>query len=239
MTVLDLAAAGAVGVPEVGGKAASLARLLRAGFAVPHGFVIPAGVYRQAAVALGLDRPSAGRPEEARRRLLAIDLPAAVIEGVGRAVDDLLEGAGSEYVAVRSSAVGEDGAGASAGAAGGMAVLVQRFVDAEVSGVMFTGDPTVIEGSWGVGELLVSGRVAPDSWRTDDSGILARRAGRKITRSDRRDGRLVTGPVAAAEQAAWCLADSRVQSLHVVGRKVSSVLGGARDIEWVLADGTT
>lgn len=49
----------------------------------------------------------------------------------------------------------------------------------------------------------------------------------------------MTGPVASTEQAAWCLTDSQVQSLHVVRRKVSSVLGGPRDVEWALADGTT
>ncbi|NUL44568.1 pyruvate, phosphate dikinase [Cellulosimicrobium funkei] len=312
MRMLDLADE-AARTPQAGGKAAPLARLLRAGFAVPDGFVVPAGVYRQAAVALGLDRLPAVHPTEARRRLFAFDLPAPVIEGVGRALEALLHGADSEYVAVRSSAVHEDGAVASGagqhesvlavrgtdqvcrailqcwaslwseraveyralrergggdgaadaparaeplasgGAAGGMGVLVQRFVDAEVSGVMFTGDAsstvdqsatatatkaaTVIEASWGVGELLVAGRVAPDSWRVDESGILERRAGQKAQRSDRRNGRLVTGPVTAAEQGEWCLTDSQVQSLHALGHDVSSVLGGPRDIEWALADG--
>ncbi|MCP3906333.1 MAG: hypothetical protein GY715_22145, partial [Planctomycetes bacterium] len=51
----------------------------------------------------------------------------------------------------------------------GMAVIVQALVPAQVSGVLFSADPVtgdadrvVIESSWGLGESIVSGRVAPD-----------------------------------------------------------------------------
>ncbi|MCP3905265.1 MAG: phosphoenolpyruvate synthase, partial [Planctomycetes bacterium] len=51
----------------------------------------------------------------------------------------------------------------------GMAVIVQVLVPAGVSGVLFSADPVtgdadrvIIESSWGLGESIVSGRVAPD-----------------------------------------------------------------------------
>ncbi|CAL9616452.1 Phosphoenolpyruvate synthase [Nocardiopsis dassonvillei] len=121
----------------------------------------------------------------------------------------------------------------------GMAVLVQSFVDPDVSGIMFTGGTTVIEASWGVGEPVVGGRITPDSWRLGDSGILERRPGSKTIRTDRREGRLVTRPVPTARQRELCLTDDRVEDLHRLGTEVSAALGGPRDIEWAIAGDTT
>ena len=54
----------------------------------------------------------------------------------------------------------------------GMAVLVQRLVDARASGVLFTVHPVsgswtemTLEAAWGQGEALVSGQVVPDRYR--------------------------------------------------------------------------
>lgn len=120
-----------------------------------------------------------------------------------------------------------------------MAVLVQRFVDADVSGIMFTGTTSVIEASWGIGERLVAGHVTPDSWRVRDSGIIDRRPGLKTERTDRYDGHLVTRSTVPTEQKEPCLTDSEVLRLHALGKEVSTTLGGARDIEWAITDDTT
>ena len=52
-----------------------------------------------------------------------------------------------------------------------MAVVVQRMVDADVAGVLFTIDPTrnrrdrmVVEAVFGLGEAVVSGHVTPDHY---------------------------------------------------------------------------
>ena len=64
-----------------------------------------------------------------------------------------------------------------------IAVVVQRQVDANRAGVMFTVDPAtgaddrlVIEGSFGLGEAVVSGRVPPDRYVVDKRtlAVLAR-----------------------------------------------------------------
>lgn len=119
-----------------------------------------------------------------------------------------------------------------------MAVLVQRFVDADVSGVMFTGPTTVIEASWGIGEPIVEGRLTPDSWRVHDHRILERRPGLKTVRGDRRDEGVVTRPVPRAEQNELCLTDPRVLELQHLGGQISAALGGPRDVEWALAGDT-
>lgn len=52
-----------------------------------------------------------------------------------------------------------------------IAVIVQKMVNAQKSGIMFTVDPTtgdniiLIESTWGLGESIVGGEVAPDSYK--------------------------------------------------------------------------
>lgn len=120
-----------------------------------------------------------------------------------------------------------------------MAVLVQRFVDARVSGIMFTGTNSVVEASWGIGERLVSGHVTPDSWRVTDSGIVDRRPGVKTERTDRQDGHLVTRSTVPTEQQELCLTDRDVLRLYSLGKEISTALGGPRDIEWAITDDAT
>ncbi|MFA5213980.1 MAG: PEP/pyruvate-binding domain-containing protein, partial [Methanoregula sp.] len=54
-----------------------------------------------------------------------------------------------------------------------IAVVVQQLVHSEKAGVMFTSHPTtgekqtIIEGSWGLGEAVVSGSVSPDNYVFD------------------------------------------------------------------------
>lgn len=263
----------------VGGKAAPLAELTRAGFNVPTGFVVPATTYRAAAAGLGLTELSIDRAEEARSRILNSHLPNGVVDDVARALQRITEGAPTDYVAVRSSSVAEDSAHASAAGqhdsilavrgidrvcrailtcwaslwteravayharqtsqtAGGMAVLIQRFVDANVSGVMFTGTTSVIEASWGIGERLVAGRITPDSWRVNNSEVIERRPGAKTERTDREKGQLVTRSTATTEQNELCLTDRNVLRLDALGQNISTTLGGPRDIEWAIEGDT-
>jgi pyruvate,water dikinase len=59
-----------------------------------------------------------------------------------------------------------------------MGIVVQRMVDAEVAGVLFTRHPVtgadelVIEASWGLGEAVVAGLVTPDHVRADRDGAV-------------------------------------------------------------------
>ena len=109
---------------QVGGKAAHLGELISAGFPVPAGFVLPAEAYRaameaagvRAALAAGHDEARAAAPERLpdlcetlAGRVRAAGMPPALEEHVRTAWRRL----GAPVVAVRSSAVGEDGAQAS------------------------------------------------------------------------------------------------------------------------------
>ncbi|MCP2352889.1 PEP/pyruvate-binding domain-containing protein [Nonomuraea roseoviolacea] len=122
-----------------------------------------------------------------------------------------------------------------------MAVIVQRHVDAEVSGVMFTpadpGGVTGIEASWGLGPSVVGGTVTPDAYRVAGDGAVTRTVADKRTRLDRRGTRLVTRDVPAAARSLPAIDDATAARLAGVGGEIAAVLGGPQDIEWAIAGG--
>lgn len=118
------------------------------------------------------------------------------------------------------------------------AVLVQRHVDADVAGVLFT-DPAgtvVVEASWGLGESVVQGLVTPDSWTVAD-GVVTRSTGSKATRVDLRGEHVVTREVSDVDRRRPCLDDATVRRLAALGGEVSALLGGPQDVEWAVEDG--
>jgi len=264
-----------------GGKAAPLARLLRAGLPVPPGFVVPTCAYEQGLT--GVDVVGAARQGSDCARLLVeqATLAPALVDEISPALARVAAPSGDGYVAVRSSATTEDGTEATGagqhdtflavrgpdqvadavrgcwaslwseravayrrhrsgrrdGVPPTIAVLVQRLVDADVAGVLFTGSTTRIEASWGLGESVVGGRVTPDSWLVTDAAIGHRSIGVKPSRTDRVGTQVVTRPVPAADRDRLCLSDQDVVELGQVGRRIEHLLGGPHDVEWAIADG--
>ena len=105
--VLDLGCLGADVLPVVGGKAASLGALIRAGFPVPPGFCVTTVAYaRVAADVFDPEAQDTGSiAEQARTAIRTAPVPAAIADAVQRAYRDL----GDDVpVAVRSSATAED-----------------------------------------------------------------------------------------------------------------------------------
>ena len=100
-----------------------------------------------------------------------------------------------------------------------MAVVVQKMVDPEKSGVIFTVDPVrrrrdrmVVEAVRGVGERVVSGEVTPDHYALDRKG--------KVKREKVVDDRVLT--------------DDELQRLGDLGRQLEERHGVAQDIEWAM-----
>ncbi|AEE44556.1 PEP/pyruvate-binding domain-containing protein [Cellulomonas fimi] len=123
----------------------------------------------------------------------------------------------------------------------GMAVLVQRHLDPQVAGVMLVpGDPdgpTLIEATWGLGTSVVDGTVTPDTYRVAADGSVTCTVADKRTRTDRRDGRLVTSTVADVDRRRPALDDPTATRLAALGRRVAAVLAGPQDVEWAVVDG--
>ncbi len=249
-----------------GGKAVNLGVLLRAGFAVPDGFVVTTDAYRHW---------SAGKSEE-----IPDDLTQAILKAY--------RGMGSPSVAVRSSATAEDMSEASM--AGqyetyldirdehsllnrirccwasldsprtraylhqhgidihqvAMAVVVQRLVPSDVAGVLFTANPQtgsrhemLIEASWGLGEAVVSGRVQPDVLRLEGATgrvVHARIADKQIMIPPGGHSHEDV-PVDEDRRTIPCLKSADVTALWKLGQKAADHFGRPQDIEWAVHNG--
>ena len=122
-----------------------------------------------------------------------------------------------------------------------MAVMVQRMVFPEVSGLLFTADPVTsnrkvmaIEASLGLGDALVSGRVQPDAFTVRDGDIIAR----SMHSTGRATHSLPQDPVIAPPQGEpSSLTDAQVVELAALGRRIEAHFGRPQDIEWCLVDG--
>ena len=128
-----------------------------------------------------------------------------------------------------------------------IAVVVQRMVDSECSGVMFTVDPStgdasriVIEGAFGLGEVVVGGQVEVDTYVVAKAGpeILDRRIGAKkflISRGpDGHDQRVDLDPEAAAHRV---LRDDQIMDLARLAERVEQHYGTPQDTEWAIENG--
>jgi len=126
-----------------------------------------------------------------------------------------------------------------------IAVVVQSLLDPESAGVMFTQNPItgaderLIEASWGLGEVVVAGRVIPDHFRLSTSGeVLERVPGvKKVAVRTLPEGGTREEPVAPERVEAPCLHEPELAALNSLAAKCEDVFGPRRDIEWAVADG--
>jgi pyruvate,water dikinase len=264
--VLDLAQLSADDLAAVGGKAANLGELIRAGFDVPPGFCITTEAYRLAVRGTTVEAGTGTDAAAARAAVLGAPFPESVAAAVRDAYARLESGTDGP-VAVRSSATAEDLPGASFagqqdtylnvtgiddvldavqrcwaslwtdravayraaqgidGSGVALAVVVQRMVDAESAGVLFTADPVtgrrrqaVLDAARGLGDAVVSGAVDPDHFVVDTG------TGRIL---DRRRG-------IPADDGAASLTDTQVRALASLGDRVEVAFGSPQDIEWAV-----
>jgi phosphohistidine swiveling domain-containing protein len=165
---------GALDAHVAGNKAATLSRLAHAGFPVPPGFVVSPDVAVDRA-ALTVALPALGRRVAVRSSGLAEDSVDASHAGLYETmldVDaiDVVDAIARCRASAAAPRVTEYHANHGVPSAP-IAVLVQRMVDAVVSGVAFTADPVTGDRSAvrvaavkGLGERLVSGEATPDEW---------------------------------------------------------------------------
>lgn len=127
-----------------------------------------------------------------------------------------------------------------------MAVVVQRMVDADAAGVLFTADPgtgdrrsSVIDAAFGLGDAVVSGAVSTDHARVDDrAGAVTYEVGdKRVATRGGDDGGVVEVELPASQRTARVLTDEQVLQLARTGRAIEGLLGAPQDIEWAWAGG--
>ncbi|QUR67848.1 phosphoenolpyruvate synthase [Mycobacterium spongiae] len=130
-----------------------------------------------------------------------------------------------------------------------MAVVVQQMIASEQSGVAFTNDPStgeadhiVIEAALGQGEVVVSGKVQPDTYIVDKQTrtVLDARIGYQAFKIERGpDGSDVVIELDQAQAEARVLDDSTLQRIAELAMATESHYGCPQDLEWAIAAGTT
>ncbi|WP_137283674.1 phosphoenolpyruvate synthase [Halorussus salinisoli] len=128
-----------------------------------------------------------------------------------------------------------------------IAVVVQRMVDAEKSGVMFTSHPStgapriIIEAAWGLGEAVVSGSVSPDNYVVDretgavDELTIADK--KTMMEKDEATGETVEREVADDLREAQVLDERDIERLVELGERVEDHYDTPQDVEWAIVDG--
>lgn len=297
--ILPFKAIGMKEAPLVGGKAASLGELRRAGLPVPDGFCVTTAAFREALggdaafVALldRLDQVKAGDVEGARAvgaalrgHVVGREVPEGIRAGILRAFEEI--GPGFDY-AVRSSATAEDLPHASfAGQQDtylnvrgeeallarvrdcwaslytdrailyrieqgiphrdvALCVIVQRLVNADKAGILFTAHPitgsrrvAAIEAGWGLGEALVSGIVSPDRHaidRRDGRSLSVERGDKAVAIRAAAGGGTVTESLGDGARHGNVLDPEEIAALVALGGRVEALRGGPQDIEWAIA----
>ncbi|MBU0662755.1 phosphoenolpyruvate synthase [Candidatus Micrarchaeota archaeon] len=124
----------------------------------------------------------------------------------------------------------------------GIAVVVQKMVNSETAGVMFTDDPSgregriIIEGAYGLGEVVVSGALTPDTYVVDKKNFsviekkmseqswMLLRSGRGSKKTD----------VEFAKRKRQKVADDNIVKIAKLGVRIENHYGAPQDIEWAI-----
>ena len=130
-----------------------------------------------------------------------------------------------------------------------MAVVVQQMVNSEKAGVAFTADPSngaldrvVIEGAFGLGEVVVSGEVEPDTYIVSKETLepLDTRLGHKAFKIVRgTDGHDTTVNLDDGQADARVLSDDELRSIAELAIATERHNGCPQDTEWAISDGKT
>jgi MFS family permease len=234
---------------QFGGKAASLARAMRARLPVPDGFAISWDDDDPAAIAAAF-RESGGRVAMRSSAVGEDSLDASFAgqhvtvlnvtseEMLHAAVETIRQSARAESALAyraRMGVMGEPRIG----------IVMMRMIDADAAGVLFTRNPMtgaderVIESAWGLGEAVVAGLVTPDRFRISAAGeIVERTAGRKdiAVRFDPGGG-TSEEPVAPEDVARPSLTDEQLRALHALASQCETYFGGPQDLEFAFEKG--
>lgn len=128
-----------------------------------------------------------------------------------------------------------------------LSVVVQKMVNSEKAGVMFTANPVtndkdqiMINASWGLGEAVVSGSVTPDEYVVDKKTkeVVEKHIAEKLVMVVRKAEGVGTEEVDVKDYLGseyvnkQCLTDEEILQLVEYGMKIEDMYGSHQDIEW-------
>ncbi len=125
----------------------------------------------------------------------------------------------------------------------GLAVPVQKMVQSEKSGIMFTLDQVsndkekiVIEAGWGLGEAIVSGSVTPDRYVVNkrDLQILIKEINEQTWKIAKVGEANKHVSIPKSDQKVQKLADEEITKLAEFGEKIDEHYQFPQDVEWAI-----
>ncbi|GIW63392.1 MAG: phosphoenolpyruvate synthase [Patescibacteria group bacterium] len=125
----------------------------------------------------------------------------------------------------------------------GIAVVVQRMIQSDVSGIAFSIDPVtnrkdimVIEAILGLGEYIVSGKVNPDHYEVDKNSfvIVKKQIGNQQVMLKKKGNKNIELKLAKKEKTSQKLADSKILELSLLIKKIEQHYYFPQDIEWAM-----
>ncbi|MDR0778383.1 MAG: phosphoenolpyruvate synthase [Methanomassiliicoccaceae archaeon] len=126
-----------------------------------------------------------------------------------------------------------------------LAVVVQRMVNSEVSGIMFTMDPNsgkddiIVEAGFGLGEAIVGGEVTPDMYVINKGHmeiVKKRIATQKWKYIKGNDGKTQKADVPKEYQKSQKIDDKHIIEIASIGRQIEIHYERPMDIEWCVED---
>ncbi|MBW2978144.1 hypothetical protein KY331_04830 [Candidatus Woesearchaeota archaeon] len=123
-----------------------------------------------------------------------------------------------------------------------IAAVVQKMVNSQKAGVMFTVNPInnmktelVIEGAFGLGEMVVSGQITPDLYIVDRNKLEIKQKNineQKIGLF--RDAKGNNKEMKVADPSAPVLSEQQVKDLAILGTAIEKHYNKPQDIEWAV-----
>ncbi|MBI4734333.1 MAG: phosphoenolpyruvate synthase [Rubrobacteridae bacterium] len=128
----------------------------------------------------------------------------------------------------------------------GIAIPVQKMIESEKSGIMFTVEPLTnnvdqidIEAAYGLGEAVVSGDLTPDSYIVNKSNlsIIERRIAEQSWKIELKDGNNQHSIIPQNMRKTQKLTDDEIKALAQYGLTVEKHYGFPQDVEWAIEGG--
>ncbi len=127
-----------------------------------------------------------------------------------------------------------------------LAVVIQKMIQSDISGICFTVHPIkkdhdqmVIEDGYGLGEVIVGGKITPDTYVVHKKNwiILDKNIGQQKIMLLKNKGGNIEKRVPKSKQEKQKLSDTQILKLAKVCQKIEKHYKTPQDIEWALEKG--
>lgn len=236
----------------VGGKAYALGEMIRAGFNVPDGFVLSANAFMM--MTPSLRSLLFSHFDKLQADVVAVRSSAINEDGVdaawagqletflNRSRHNLLKSIEDCWESVNSTRAQSYAKQKEMGSMN-VAVIVQKMIQSEVSGIAFSAHPIsndrtqlVIEAGFGLGEAIVSGEVTPDTYVVDKK--TGRLLEKQVSQQERKLIRATSGATAwdaiGPEGSHQKLTEKQISKLCDLTTELEAFFKYPVDVEWAL-----